>query len=40
MVKTLGVYVGNSHSDTEKMGFEEIKEQIKNKLKYWKGKGI
>ena len=40
MVKTLGVYVGNNREDCERIGFEEIKETIKNILKFWSGKGI
>ena len=40
MVKTLGVFVGNDRIEAGRRGFEEIKEKIKNKLKFWKGKGI
>ena len=40
MVKTTGVYVGNKRKDVERIGFEEIKEKIKNKIKFWSGKGI
>ena len=40
MVKSVGVFVGNEREEAEKRGFEEIKEKIKNKIKFWKGKGI
>jgi len=40
VVKSLGVYIGNNREEAGIRGFEEIKESIKNKLKYWKGKGI
>ena len=40
MVKTLGVYVGNNRKEAKIIGFEEIKEKIKDKLKFWSSKGI
>ena len=39
-VKSLGVYVGNNRKDVEKIGFEARKEKIKDKLKFWGGKGL
>ena len=40
VVKALGVYIGNDREEAAKLTFEDIKEKIRNKLKYWGGKGI
>ena len=39
MVKCLGVFVGNNREEAEKQSYIEIIEKIRNKIKYWKGKG-
>ena len=40
MVKGLGVFVGNNRKEAENQSYAESTEKIRNKVKYWKGKGI
>lgn len=39
-VKFLGVYVGNDRNECSRVGFEEIKEKIRSKMSYWKGRYV
>ena len=40
MINNLGIWIGNNRKDTSIYGFREIREKIKNKIKFWSGKGI
>jgi len=40
MIKNLGVWVGNDRKEIANISFNEIMDKIKDKLKFWGGKGI